>query len=104
MVMATNPSHRRGPADPDARKNVLNQLKRIEGQIRGLQRMVEDDRYCPEILVQVSAAQEALRKVSQVLLRTHLNHCVTSAIQSGDDRRAQAIYDELSDLFNKYAR
>ena len=102
--MTASPSLRHGPGDPDAQKTVLNQLKRIEGQIRGLQRMVEDDRYCPEILVQVSAAHEALRKVSQVLLRNHLGHCVTSAIQSGDERRAQAIYDELSDLFNKYAR
>ena len=102
--MATAASHRHIAADPDAKKSVLNQLKRIEGQVRGLQRMIDEDRYCPEILVQVSAAQEALRKVSQVLLRTHLDHCVTSAIQSGDDRKAQAIYDELSDLFNKYAR
>ena len=93
-----------GPADSETRDRILNQLNRIEGQIRGLQRMVEDDRYCPEILVQVSAAHEALRKVSQVLLRNHLSHCVTSAIQSGDERRSQAIYDELSDLFNKYAR
>jgi DNA-binding FrmR family transcriptional regulator len=102
MPPATKRKH--GPGDADASKNVVNQLKRIEGQIRGLQRMVEEDRYCPEILVQVSAAHEALRKVSQVLLRNHLGHCVTSAIQSGDERRAQAIYDELSDLFNKYAR
>jgi len=103
-MMSQAASHKHGPGDPDTQERVLNQLKRIEGQIRGLQRMVEDDRYCPEILVQVSAAHEALRKVSQVLLRNHLSHCVTSAIQSGDERRAQTIYDELSDLFNKYAR
>ena len=103
-MRAAQNQHLLGPADDDTRKTVLAQLKRIEGQIRGLQRMVEENRYCPDILVQVSAAHEALRKVSQVLLRNHLSHCVTSAIQSGDEGRAQAIYDELSDLFNKYAR
>jgi DNA-binding FrmR family transcriptional regulator len=102
--MTQTSEHRHGPGDPETRKNVLNQLRRIEGQIRGLQRMVGEDRYCPDILVQVSAVHEALRKVSQVLLKNHLGHCVTSAIQSGDEHRAQSIYDELSDLFNKYAR
>lgn len=66
--------------------------------------MVDEDRYCVDILVQISAIHESLRKVSEVLLRDHLHHCVTSAVNSRDPRKREQIYDELSDLFNKYAR
>ena len=88
----------------DLKEGVLTRLKRIEGQVRGVQRMVEEDRYCVDVLVQISAIHESLRKVSEVLLRDHLSHCVTSAAASGDARRTEQIYDELADLFNKYAR
>lgn len=86
------------------RTQVTNRLRRIEGQVRGVQRMVEDERYCVDILTQISAIHESLRKVSEVLLRDHLDHCVTTAISSGDPARRDQIYDELSELFNKYAR
>ena len=82
---------------------VHTRLKRIEGQVRGIQRMVDEDRYCVDVLVQVSAIHESLRKVSEILLRDHLDHCVTHAIHD-DPARRQQIYDELADLFNKYAR
>jgi DNA-binding FrmR family transcriptional regulator len=96
-------AHGRHPAADD-RPAVVTRLKRIEGQVRGVQRMVEEGRYCIDVLTQVSAIHESLRKVSEVLLRGHLSHCVTSAVGSGDRRRAEKIYDELADLFNKYAR
>ena len=79
-------------------------LKRIEGQVRGIQRMVDENRYCMDVLTQISAINESLRKVSEALLRDHLDHCVTNAIDSGDRREKERIYDELADLFNKYAR
>jgi DNA-binding FrmR family transcriptional regulator len=97
-------NHRAHPRDDRQKQLVSNRLKRIEGQVRGVQRMVEEDRYCVDVLVQISAIHESLRKVSEVLLRDHLEHCVTGAIESGDSRRAREIYDELADLFNKYAR
>jgi DNA-binding FrmR family transcriptional regulator len=97
-------NHRAHPRDDRQKQLVANRLKRIEGQVRGVQRMVEEDRYCVDVLVQISAIHESLRKVSEVLLRDHLEHCVTGAIESGDSRRAREIYDELADLFNKYAR
>ncbi len=81
----------------------LNRLRRIEGQIRGLQRMVEEDRYCADILIQVSAVHEALRKVSQALLENHLRHCATAAIQHSP-QKAEAMYAELLDLFTRHSR
>ena len=79
-------------------------LRRIEGQVRGLQRMVEEERYCPDVMEQVSAVQESLRAVGQLLLRNHLQHCVTGAVRSGDETRSNQVYDELAALFFKHAR
>jgi DNA-binding FrmR family transcriptional regulator len=90
--------------DPQIKTSNLKRLRRIEGQIRGLQKMVEEDRYCSDILVQVSSVQEALRGVSQALLRNHLRHCVTAAITSGKTVETDAIYDELVQLFSKFSR
>jgi CsoR family transcriptional regulator, copper-sensing transcriptional repressor len=82
----------------------LRRLKRIEGQVRGVQRMVEADRYCADIMVQIAAINEALRAVARELLRNHLRHCATEAIRSGSSRRAEEMYAELSALFAKFAR
>ncbi|HEY7877899.1 MAG TPA: metal-sensitive transcriptional regulator [Gemmatimonadaceae bacterium] len=81
----------------------LRRLKRIEGQVRGLQRMVEEDRYCAEILTQLSSAQEALRAVARELMRNHLRHCATAAIQKGGEE-AEAMNDEIIDLMYKHIR
>ena len=83
---------------------LLLRLRRIEGQVRGLQRMVEEERYCPDVMEQVSAVQESLRAVGQLLLRNHLQHCVTGAVRSGDQARSNQVYDELASLFFKHAR
>ncbi len=91
-------------ADHQLKAATATRLKRIEGQVRGIQRMIDQDRYCIDVLVQISAIHESLRKVSEVLLRDHLNHCVTAALGTGDPARRNQIYDELADLFNKYAR
>ena len=102
---AAHASGRKAAAvDPAIKTLNQNRLRRIEGQIRGLQRMVADDRYCADILVQVSSVQEALRGVARSLMRNHLRHCATQAIRKGTPRQAEAMYDELLDLIYKNAR
>jgi CsoR family transcriptional regulator, copper-sensing transcriptional repressor len=81
--------------DPEIKHAVLTRLRRIEGQVRGLQKMVEEERYCADVVMQVSSAQEALRGVSRSMLQNHLKHCATEAIRSNDPERASAMYDEL---------
>jgi DNA-binding FrmR family transcriptional regulator len=89
--------------DGDIKDRNLKRLRRIEGQVRGLQKMVEEDRYCADILTQVSSVHEALRSVSRELLRNHLKHCASSAIKSSPEE-AEAMYDELVDLMHKHSR
>ncbi|MDQ3137636.1 MAG: metal-sensitive transcriptional regulator [Gemmatimonadota bacterium] len=90
--------------DPAIKRAVLTRLRRIEGQVRGLQKMVEDERYCADVLMQVSSAQEALRGVSRSLLHNHLKHCAAAAIRSDDPDRAEAMYDELLELVFRSSR
>jgi len=78
-------------------------LRRIEGQIRGLQRMVDDDRYCADIMIQIASVQEALRSVGRELMRNHLKHCGSAAIR-GNDEQAEVIYDEIIDLMYRNVR
>ena len=89
--------------DADIKDRNLNRLRRIEGQVRGLQRMVEEDRYCADILTQISSVQEALRSVGRELMRNHLMHCAASAIRASD-AEAEAMYNELVDLMFKHNR
>lgn len=70
---------------------VLKRLRRIEGQVRGIERMVEDDRYCIDVLAQVSAATAALQSVALLLLDEHLAHCVTDAVKVGGDEAEQKL-------------
>lgn len=84
--------------------DYLKRLRRIEGQVRGLQRMVEEERYCADVLTQVSSVHEALRGVARVLFRNHLEHCAASAIRSGNPEAAGAMYDELVELMYRSAR
>lgn len=98
-------AHRKAIAvDPEIRTANLKRLRRIEGQVRGLHKMVEEDRYCADILVQISSVQEALRGVAQELLRNHLRHCVTAVLQDGKHNESEAMYAELLNLFAKYPR
>lgn len=89
--------------DADIKARNLNRLKRLEGQVRGVQRMIEEDRYCADILTQISSVQEALRGVSRELMRNHLKHCASSAIRAGEPE-ADAMYDELVDMMYKSIR
>jgi DNA-binding FrmR family transcriptional regulator len=90
--------------DPEVKRAVLTRLRRIEGQMRGLQKMVEEERYCADVLTQVSSVQEALRGVGRAMLHNHLRHCATEAIRSDDPRRAEEMYDELMDLVYRSVR
>jgi len=89
--------------DPDIKDRNLKRLRRIEGQVRGLQKMVDDDRYCADILTQISSVHEALRSVSRELMRNHLKHCASTAIRSGD-AEAEAMYDELVEMMHRHSR
>ena len=79
-------------------------LRRIEGQIRGLQKMVEEDRYCADIITQVASVQEALRGVARNLMRNHLHHCAAKALRSARRNETEAMYDELLDLIYAHLR
>jgi DNA-binding FrmR family transcriptional regulator len=89
--------------DPDLKSAAVRRLRRIAGQVRGLESMVDQERYCADILVQIASVQEALRGVSRLLMRNHLEHCATMAIRSGGEN-ANAMYDELLDLVYRHAR
>ena len=85
---------------PETRR-VLDRLSRIEGQVRGLRRMVEDDRYCMDILTQTAAARAALRSVERLLLERHAGHCVEDAIASGDAGEQRDKFNELIALLQR---
>jgi CsoR family transcriptional regulator, copper-sensing transcriptional repressor len=89
--------------DPEVKSGNLTRLRRIEGQVRGLQRMVEEDRYCADILTQISSVHEALRAVGRELMRNHLKHCASAAIRTGE-KEANAMYDELVELMYRHTR
>jgi CsoR family transcriptional regulator, copper-sensing transcriptional repressor len=93
-----------GGVDPEAKHSILSRLRRIEGQVRGLQKMVEEERYCADVLMQLSSAQEALRGVARALLENHLKHCATEAIRSADPAKAEAMYEELMELVFRSTR
>src|SRR5438270_3262341 len=97
-------SHRAMPREAGPRQKLVLRLRRVEGQVRGVQKMVEEDRYCPDVLVQMSAIHESLRAVERILMKDHLQHCATEALRSGDDKQAQRTYNELTELFYRHAR
>jgi DNA-binding FrmR family transcriptional regulator len=86
--------------DTHARKPVLARLGRIAGQVRGISRMIEEDRYCIDVLTQVRAVKAALDKVEQAILHDHLQHCVSDAFHAGSKRDRQEKIDELMDLLS----
>ncbi|WP_203363795.1 metal-sensing transcriptional repressor [Bacillus sp. REN10] len=85
----------------EQKKQLSNRLNRIEGQVRGIQKMIEEDRYCVDILVQITAVQSALKNVGMQVLENHTHHCVANAIQSGEGKEA---IDELMKVFNQFSR
>ena len=103
--MATTTDHHGAlAAEPETREKVAARLKRIEGQVRGIHRMVEEGRYCPDILTQIASVHAALRGAGKVLMRSHLQHCVTDALRSGDPAAAERTYDEVMDVMYRHVR
>src|SRR5882672_2246459 len=91
----TGLGHKAIGVDAELKDANQNRLRRIEGQIRGLQKMVEQDRYCADVIVQIASVQEALRGVARNLMKNHLHHCAARAIGSGKKEEKEAMYDEL---------
>lgn len=83
------------------KKSLINHLKRIEGQVRGIQNMVDSDKYCIDILTQIAAIEGSLKKVSLELLEEHTNHCVKNAIVKGDGEKE---IEELLEVFKRFKK
>src|SRR5215475_1988275 len=81
-----------------------NRLRRIEGQVRGLQKMVEEDRYCADVITQIASVQEALRGVARNLMKNHMRHCAAKAIGGGKREEKEAMYEELLGLMELQQR
>jgi DNA-binding FrmR family transcriptional regulator len=90
--------------DPGLKEANQNRLRRIEGQVRGLQKMVEEDRYCTDIITQVASVQEALRGVARNLMKNHLHYCAAKALKSGKKEETAAMYNELLELIYTHLR
>jgi DNA-binding FrmR family transcriptional regulator len=88
----------------EAKAPVTKRLQRIEGQVRGLARMVDEDRYCIDIVTQISAVRAALRRVEEEVLRDHVAHCVEGAIASGNRADQRRKIAELMDVLGRAAR
>ncbi|MGH7541367.1 MAG: metal-sensitive transcriptional regulator [Gemmatimonadota bacterium] len=98
----TEPAHAMGIAEP-TRDDLRKRLARIRGQVEGIARMVDEERYCPEILHQFSAVHAALRGAERALLTNHLERCATHAISEGGEAAA-AVRQEIVDLFHRFLR
>jgi DNA-binding FrmR family transcriptional regulator len=88
----------------NSKTSTLKRLNRIEGQVRGLARMVEDDRYCIDIVTQIAAVRAALRRAEEEILREHVAHCVAHAIESGDKSDQRRKVAELMDVMGRAGR
>lgn len=93
--------HMSRPRPDDEKQKILNRLKRVEGQVRGIQTMVEEDRYCVDILVQLSAVQSALKNTGMTISERHMKHCVTDAINSGE---GEDSIEELMAVLKQFAK
>lgn len=92
------------PMRTEIKTSCLKRLKRVEGQVRGIAGMVEDDRYCIDVVTQIAAARAALRRVEEEILRDHVGHCVEHAIASGDKADQRRKIAELMDVISRIDR
>ena len=88
--------------DPSAQKKLLARLRRVEGQVSAISRMIEEETYCVDILLQISAAQGALGKAGQLLLGTHVETCVADAFEGGSKKEREKTVNELMEVFSRY--
>jgi DNA-binding FrmR family transcriptional regulator len=89
---------------PETRKKARARLARIEGQVRGLARMIDDDRYCIDVITQAQAVRAALARVEHLVLQDHVEHCVTGAVASGDKKERDRKIEELLGVIDRAAR
>jgi len=89
---------------PETKSATIKRLARVEGQVRGLSRMVEEDRYCIDIVTQISAVRAALRRIEGEVLKDHVGHCVERAIKSGDRDEQRRKVSELMEAFSRADR
>lgn len=94
-------THKMTKRKPNEKHALTSRLKRIEGQVRGIQNMVENDRYCTDIIIQISAINAALKQVGFSLLEQHANHCMKNAIESGEGEES---LEELIQVIKQYAK
>ena len=97
------PHRKAAGVDAAIKERNQKRLRRIEGQIRGLQKMVDEDRYCADIMTQIASVHEALRAVGRELMRNHLKHCGAAAFRAGEKESA-ALYDEVIDIMYRTGR
>ena len=94
-----NTSERRTIRSEEDKRSIISRLNRITGQMNGIKRMVEEDRYCDDILVQLAAVDASVKSLSAVILKNHLHGCVVEHIREGDT----AVLDEIVDLFKRFS-
>ena len=104
MLDRYTPYRYKSSMQTETKAAVLKRLNRIEGQVRGLSRMVEEDRYCIDVVTQVSAVRAALRRAEEEILRDHVGHCVEHAIASGDKREQRKKIAEIIDVLGRSDR
>jgi DNA-binding FrmR family transcriptional regulator len=85
----------------DDKAGLITRLKRIEGQVRGVQQMIDDERYCPDVLAQIAAIESALRGVSRAVVKNHLRHCASHALRSDDEAERERMVQELVDILGR---
>ena len=91
-------------ADDTSKRATVNRLRRVEGQLRGVRQMIEDDRYCIDVLTQLQAVKAAIARVEDAVLKSHASCCVAEAIASGDEAEQRTKFNELVELFAKAKR
>jgi len=104
MTRKSGPGHKAAGVDGELKAANQNRLRRIEGQIRGLQKMVDEDRYCADVITQIASVQEALRGVARNLMKNHMKHCAAKAIGGGKREEKEAMYEELLALMQLQQR
>ncbi len=87
--------------DDNLQQKALQRLRRVEGQVKGIQRMVSEQRYCMDVIMQIAAAESALHKLSELILRNHIETCVLDAFRSNDSKNQKRKIDELMEAYSR---
>lgn len=91
-------------AKSNDKEAIIKRLNRIEGQVKGIQKMLEDERYCVDILVQISAIRSAINRVGNIILENHIKGCVSNSIKEGNTQQSDELISELMETINKFTK